>query len=211
MPEATVVKYLKLPFSFDADRLQAEVRKMRQVDWRRHYQTLHYDGDWTALPLRSVDGRADHVIVSPVAVSVYQDTVFLSVSPYLTEVLATFQCPLRAVRLMKLGAGAVIKEHTDAELHFETGEARIHVPIVTHPDVEFMVDRERLRLGEGECWYINFNLPHSVCNRSPVDRIHLVIDVTVNDWLRDVSMTRRSRSGKKFLRRSVRTTKERWG
>lgn len=186
VPEARVIKYLKLPFCFDADRLKAEVRGMREVDWRRHYQILQYEGEWTALPLRSVDGRADDVIVSPVAASFYEDTVFLAGSPYLREVLATFQCPLRAVRLMRLNAAAMIKEHTDAELYFETGEARIHVPIITHPDVEFIVDQERLRLEEGQCWYINFNLPHSVSNRSPVERIHLVIDVTVNDWLRDI-------------------------
>jgi hypothetical protein len=69
--------------------------------------------------------------------------MFLSRSPYLREVLTTFRCPLQAVRLMKLNVGAIIKEHTDAELYFEAGEARIHMPIITHPDVEFIVDRER--------------------------------------------------------------------
>ena len=36
---------------------------------------------------------------------------------------------------------------------------------------------------EGECWYLNFNLPHRVRNASPRDRIHLVVDCPVDAWL----------------------------
>ena len=38
---------------------------------------------------------------------------------------------------------------------------------------------------EGEAWYLNFNLKHSVVNRSAEDRVHLVIDCVLNDWLRE--------------------------
>ena len=186
MSDATILKYLQLPFLFDAARLQADVRLLEHKAWQRHYQKLHYDGNWTALPLRAVGGRANNIIVSPTEGSVYEDTPFLSETPYLRDVLAQFKCPQRTVRLMKLAAGAVIKEHIDAELYFEKGEARIHIPVVTHADLEFCVEGERMRLEEGECWYINFNLPHSVRNRSQVDRIHLVVDVDVNDWLREL-------------------------
>ncbi len=41
-------------------------------------------------------------------------------------------------------------------------------------------------LQEGECWYMNFNLPHSLYNGSDTDRIHLVIDAEVNDWVKDL-------------------------
>ncbi len=103
--------------------------------------------------------------------------------PYLKTVLQAFLCPLQAVRLLKLNAGAIIKEHRDAELNFEKGEIRFHIPIVTHPDVSFYLDNERMYLKEGECWYMNFNLPHHIANNSPIDRVHLVIDATVNDWV----------------------------
>jgi hypothetical protein len=88
---------------------------------------------------------------------------------------------LQAVRLLKLNAGSVIKEHRDAELNFENGEIRLHIPVRTHPDVEFLLDQEKLTLQEGECWYMNVNLLHSVKNSSPVNRVHLVIDAVVND------------------------------
>ena len=38
----------------------------------------------------------------------------------------------------------------------------------------------------GECWYINANLLHRVSNKGVTDRIHLVVDCLVNDWLRDL-------------------------
>ena len=39
---------------------------------------------------------------------------------------------------------------------------------------------------EGECWYLDLSLPHRVQNRSNVDRIHLVVDCLLNDWLRAI-------------------------
>ena len=95
-------------------------------------------------------------------------------STYLQEVLSNFKCPLQAVRLLKLNVGAVIKEHRDAELGFEYGEIRLHIPVITHEEVEFYLDKERIQLQEGECWYMNFNLPHSIINKSKINRIHLV-------------------------------------
>ena len=38
-------------------------------------------------------------------------------------------------------------------------------------------------MAEGECWYVNVNLKHWVENQSATDRIHLVIDCVVDDWL----------------------------
>lgn len=38
---------------------------------------------------------------------------------------------------------------------------------------------------EGSCWYLNLSLKHSVANESTTNRIHLVIDGIVNNWLKD--------------------------
>jgi hypothetical protein len=34
----------------------------------------------------------------------------------------------------------------------------------------------------GECWYADFDRPHSVNNRSNEDRVHLIIDCLRNEW-----------------------------
>jgi len=41
-----------------------------------------------------------------------------------------------------------------------------------------------MNLKEGECWYMNFNLPHYILNNSKTERIHLVIDARVNEWVK---------------------------
>ena len=181
-----MIKYLQLPFHFDVKKMQEELLQMDSTAWQLHYQKLHYEGDWSALPLRSVHGDAVNIIVSPENNPAYKDTVFLDNSNYFKEVLSFFNCPLQAVRLLKLNAGAVIKEHKDAELCYEMGEIRIHIPVVTNNEVEFYLDKERMNVKEGECWYMNFNLPHSVNNKSKTARVHLVIDAIVNDWVKEL-------------------------
>ncbi len=181
-----MIKYIQLPYYFDAKLMQQEIQQLDDSMWKLHYQTLHYEGDWSALPLRSVNGSADNIIVSPLPNVEYSNTIFLQQCPYLKNVLQNFKCPLQTVRLLKLNAGAVIKEHRDIELNFEKGEIRLHIPVVTDEAVEFYLDAERINLKEGECWYMNFNLPHRISNKSKVNRIHLVIDAKVNDWVKTV-------------------------
>lgn len=182
----TVIKYIRLPFRFDILQMQQEVKALSANYWQLHYQTMHYDGNWSAIPLRSVGGMADNIIISPNDNDEYKDTIFLKQNNYLSEVLSTFKAPLQAVRLLKLDAGAVIKEHRDAELSYEHGSIRIHIPIATNDEVEFYLNKERMKLGEGECWYLNFNLPHYIINNSKEERIHLVIDALVNDWVKEL-------------------------
>jgi aspartyl/asparaginyl beta-hydroxylase (cupin superfamily) len=85
-----------------------------------------------------------------------------------------------------LKAGSAIKEHTDYKLAYADGEVRLHIPVATNPGVEFVLDGARVDMKEGECWYNNFNLPHRVVNRGSTDRIHLVVDCEINDWLRRI-------------------------
>jgi hypothetical protein len=181
-----MIKYIQLPYYFDAITMQKEVQQLNSNLWKLHYQKLHYEGNWSGIPLRSVNGNADNIIVSPVQDIEYDDTIFLEQCAYIKEVLNSFKCPLQTVRLLKLNAGAVIKEHRDIELNFEKGEIRLHIPVVTNDAVEFYLDNERITAKEGECWYMNFNLPHHIRNNSDVDRIHLVIDAKVNDWVKTV-------------------------
>jgi quercetin dioxygenase-like cupin family protein len=69
-------------------------------------------------------------------------------------------------------------------LSIEDGCARIHIPVKTSSEVEFYLDGKRIEMNEGEAWYLNLNLPHRVENKSPNERVHLVIDCIANDWLR---------------------------
>ncbi len=52
-----------------------------------------------------------------------------------------------------------------------------------------MLNGVRIAMQEGECWYHNFNLPHHIANRGATDRVHLVIDCEINEWLRELLVT----------------------
>jgi mannose-6-phosphate isomerase-like protein (cupin superfamily) len=178
-----MIKYLQLPLMFDVQLLQAAVQKLNQESWKLHFQVKHYDGNWSAIPLRSIGGDANNTLISPNENDEYKDTVFLQQSPYFQTILNQIKCPLLSVRLLKLGAGTHIHEHKDGGLCIEEGLLRLHIPIISNKQIEFLLDGEQLFLEEGTCWYCNFNLPHALHNKSSIDRIHLVIDAKVNDWV----------------------------
>lgn len=178
---------LKLDLQFDPLRLQADLKILESADWIQHFVVQNYEGDWSVIPLRG-PAAATHpvmMIYSDPTCSEFADTPFLKDCHYFRSVLNSFRCPLMAVRLMKLSKGSRIKEHSDHDLDANTGTARIHVPIVTNEDVEFRLNGSIVKMNPGECWYLRLSDPHSVENNGSQDRVHLVIDASVNDWLRD--------------------------
>jgi aspartyl/asparaginyl beta-hydroxylase len=124
-----------------------------------------------------------HMIYSNPTATAFGDTPMLADCRYFRAVLDSFACPLQAVRLMRLTAGSIIKEHADHDLCFEQGSVRIHVPIATNEGVIFELNRRRVILEAGSCWYLRLSDPHSVVNRGDTDRVHMVIDATVNEWV----------------------------
>jgi hypothetical protein len=56
---------------------------------------------------------------------------------------------------------------------------RTHIPIITNPEVFFIVDDEEKNMKEGEIWEIDNSKVHSVENLSDEDRIHFIIDYVV--------------------------------
>jgi hypothetical protein len=56
---------------------------------------------------------------------------------------------------------------------------RVHIPLVTNPGVEFIVNGQPKFLPEGEIWEINNIDQHEVHNRSDAYRVHLILDLAV--------------------------------
>lgn len=152
------------------------------ADWTPHFNTHNYEGDWSGVALRTSHNARVALYPDPTA-TVFENTDSMLRCNYVPQVLDAFQCGMRAVRFLRLGAGAAIREHRDYDLSFEDGTARIHIPVKTSSEVQFALDGHRVEMSEGEAWYLNFNLPHSVKNSGDEPRIHLVIDCVVNDWL----------------------------
>jgi hypothetical protein len=176
---------LRLPLGFDPDRLAHDLLSLAGVEWTDHFVKQNYEGDWSVIPLRSKAGarHPSAMIYADPTATVFEDTAILQGCPYFREVLAGFECPLRAVRLMRLTPGSRIKEHEDLDLSFEDGTVRIHVPVTTNADVEFYLNRSLVIMQPGSAWYLRLSDPHSVINRSEADRVHLVVDAVANDWI----------------------------
>lgn len=174
-------KYLKLPFSFDVQRIEAELQALNAPQWVAHFNTHCYEGNWHCLPLRSANGADNDLTTADDAN--YQDTPALGQCPYLQQVLDSFECEKNSIRLMTLAPGSSIKSHRDRGGAFEDGIARLHIPLRTHPDVTFVVEEHTLHMSLGDTWYLNAACTHAVYNRSPQSRIHLLLDCRVNPWL----------------------------
>ena len=182
----------RLPIAFAPESLRADLTACRSADWVEHFVRKNYEGSWHVLPLRAPAG-AEHpilMIYPDPSCKAFVATSMLERCPYIERMLDCFDCfdcfdcELDAVRLMRLGAGSIIREHRDLDLSIEEDVVRLHVPIVTDEKVDFRLNGRSIRMRAGECWYLRLSDPHSVANRSRQDRVHLVIDAQVNDWLR---------------------------
>lgn len=182
MPDKnTRTRYLKLPISFDVARLKEDLAKIREEEWVAHFNTAAYEREWRCVPLRSMEGKSDHII--SLANVHYEDTAILDRCPGFRAVIDAFECEKTSVRLMAMGPDSLIKMHRDPGTSFEDGLARLHVPILTTPAAVFTVEDEEIHFSAGDVWYLNANCLHGVRNASPEPRIHLMLDCPVNPWL----------------------------
>lgn len=175
------------PMKFDVERMTAELQKLRDTEWLGHYDP-GLATDWTAIPLVSVGGHVEGV--ESQMVGSYADmerTAFVDQLPYFRQILDAFKCPQGRIRITRLNSGTVIALHRDiddevANLAFD--QVRLHIPIITNDDVYFWVGGDIIRMRPGRLYYVNFSKKHYVHNGGETPRYHLVLDLKVNDWLR---------------------------
>jgi hypothetical protein len=177
---------LRLPMRFDAAALAAEIAALDESDWYRHVARLNYEGDWCIVPLRAAAGETHPVrmICANPSQTEFVDTPMLDRLPGVRAALRRFRCPLLQARLMRLSPGSAILEHSDPDLDPNGRGARLHVPIVTGEGVTFLLNRRAVPMAPGDLWYLRLFDPHSATNHGTSERIHLVVDVVVDDWLR---------------------------
>ena len=124
----------------------------------------------SAVALLSRDGADNDDFVGTML-----ETPHLQRCPYVRQVMASFGEVLGRSRLMKLAAGSEVALHVDFNYHWYT-RVRIHIPVVTNPDVTFYCADESVHMQAGESWIFNSWRRHRVTNNGAADRIHLVID-----------------------------------
>jgi len=175
---------VRLPFAFDPAPLVADLARLGPEDWIAQPITTNYEGGWDIVPLRAAAGETHplRLVYADPAAAHFADTQWLDRLPAFRAALGRFRCPLRSVRLMRLTPGSTIREHVD-DLDAEVGNLRLHVPVTTSGGVDFRLGGRRVAMAPGSVWYLRLSDPHQVANRGETDRIHLVLDATVNPWL----------------------------
>ena len=177
------VRTMRLPWRVDAANISAAVDQAQQLPqhlWRTHFNNGRHDGGWQALALRAVPQAALDIMPMDVDAQQFADCEALQACPAIHAILRDLDLPFKSVRLMQLLPGSEILEHTDAGLCAANGDARLHIPLQSDEQVYFHIAGERLPMHVGECWYTDVSLPHRVRNRSGQARIHLVMDVSVD-------------------------------
>ena len=160
--------FLRLPWRFDPAALQSEVTALPNDFWLAHPSGLPGN---SAVPLVSVNGEMNHAFDGAM-----KATEALTSSPYLSQVVSSFNEVVARCRLMRLDPGAEVAEHVDFNYHW-VSRVRIHVPIVTDPSVVFYCGSESVHMRPGESWLFDSWRRHRVVNASNVRRVHLVIDL----------------------------------
>ncbi len=182
--ESPITKHVKFPLQYDIERLQADYdTAMLKFESLPHHNTGAYDGLWSTTPLFAIGGNVNSTYAYAHGEGEkFEGTEVLQHCPYFKEIMDSFKCEKQAVRILNLTAGSKIATHTDLESGYEDGICRMHIPIHTNEGVGFVLDDEVLRMKQGELWYVNTNLEHSVFNDGDADRIHIVIDLERNAW-----------------------------
>jgi hypothetical protein len=176
---------LRLPFRFDAAALAAEIAALGDGAWLAHFNTQYYEGDWSGVALRTPGGKIG-LYPDPNPSEPYAPTAHLAACERFRAALQTLRCPITSARVLRLGPGARIREHRDYRIGLEFGEVRLHVPLVTGPQVEFILNGLPLAAAPGECWYVDVTQPHRLTNNGSIARLHLVLDCVLDPWLEEV-------------------------
>ncbi len=161
--------FVRLPYQFDASRLQQEISQFVDTDWMEHPSKLAGN---LAIPLVSLMGERNNEFAGKM-----RTTPELRRCDYMQQVMASFDEVLARSRLMRLNAGAEVSEHVDFNYHWYN-RVRIHIPIVTNPQVIFHCGDQAIHMRAGECWIFDSWRRHKVLNDSDQDRVHLVIDTS---------------------------------
>jgi hypothetical protein len=164
--------FCRLPLRFDAERLRYEVTTLPAEAWARH--PSGYAGN-SALRLITTGGAENDDVAGEM-----KPTAALARCPYIQQVLGSFGVVWSRSRLMKLAPRSEVPAHCDVNYHWHD-RVRIHIPVITFPEVRFNCGGQTVNMAAGEAWIFDNWRPHSVENPTDHDRIHLVADTMGNE------------------------------
>jgi hypothetical protein len=159
--------FVRLPFAFDTVQLAKELKQFQDSSWMSHPSRM--EGN-SAIALVSLNGEDNDEFSGKM-----MPTPHLQRCEYIQQIMANLGEVFARSRLMRLAGGSQVSPHVDFNYHWYN-RVRIHIPIVTNPDVIFYCGDEKVHMQAGECWLFDSWREHNVVNSNPHDRTHLVLD-----------------------------------
>ncbi|AMB88325.1 aspartyl beta-hydroxylase [Pseudomonas agarici] len=171
--------FSRLPVALALPLLLQALSRIAEPAWKAHFNVDYYDGDWSGVALISAADALSEL--APGTAPATERAPWLLDTAWATALDLPLE--IRSARLLRLGPGGRIHEHRDYDLGAPDADRRLHLPLLSSPDVDFMVDGQRIPMQAGECWFLDLSRPHSVDNWGEGERIHLVLDCRPNRWL----------------------------
>ena len=168
---------LQLPIAFSAQTLAAEVQALPASAWEPH--PTGFPGN-DAVLLVTPGGELSQGIEGPMA-----PTEHLLRCPYIMQVMAELGGVWGRSRLMGLDPAAEVPAHVDVNYYWRT-HLRIHIPVVTNPEVIFTCGDDSVHMKAGECWVFDSFQWHDVQNFGKDKRVHLVLDTVGGEAIWDL-------------------------
>lgn len=212
-PLHDVATVTELPFNAPPALRDAALAEVDLLDsWHDDFP-YYSDGSWGSVSLRGFDPTnptwgikpaemskgwwAEHPEAADLASCDW--TTLASACPALMRLIwsVPWWPDFERVRLLRMagrgGRGGQLSRHTDiTDRSAGTADgqiARFHLPLVTDPAITMSawdLDGHELvtHLAPWRLYYLDQRKPHAVSNPTGVDRVHLVVDVIVNDEVR---------------------------
>ncbi len=161
--------FYRLGVRFNAARLARETAALPDSAWASHPNDIAGN---SSVRLVSVEGGDNDAVNGRMAM-----TPHLRQSPYIRQILASFGVVWGRSRLMRLAPGASVPQHADINYHWFS-RVRLHIPVITQPQVRFYCDDQCVHMAAGEAWIFDNWRLHRVENPTDHERIHLVADTS---------------------------------
>jgi hypothetical protein len=107
--------------------------------------------------------------------------------PEISKVEDFFETNISLMGLYNAKPNSKLHPHIDMAGNLPFGKLRFHIPIMTHDQAFFFAGKQHNRLKinmkEKEFWALDTSHTHFIKNTGNRDRIHLIVQVDVNDWV----------------------------
>lgn len=142
--------FARLPVSVDLPQLLRALARIDASAWQGHFNGGYYEGDWSGVALISAVDAPSELAPGkgqPVPREPWRQ------DPDWQQALRHLPLRIVSARLLRLGPGARIHEHRDYDLGGPDADLRLHIPLLSPPRVDFLLDGQRMPMLAGSAGF----------------------------------------------------------